>query len=105
MEKLTFEEFQKIMVERVEKNYQTRANEEISGIIVLKEGTFDTVKQLTETQRSFHVDSSAKYFDWRMGGTGLFGTCLDSSWYYLDGWPLVLRLNDFIAGIEYCYID
>ena len=77
MEKFTFEEFQKMMVERIEKNYETGTNEEISGVSILKQNAFD--EPLTETQRSFRVVSSTKFFDWRMGGTELFGTCLDSS--------------------------
>ena len=105
MEKITFEEFSKLMTEKVEKNYETGSDEVLSGVIVLKEGAIDTTKTLTEAQRSFRVDSSDKYFDWRMGGTGLFGKCLDSSWYYLDGFPLTIKLNAFIRDIDYCYID
>ena len=104
MKKLTFKEFNEIMIERVEKNYATGADEDLSGVIVLKDGTFDTVEPLTETQRSFRVYSSTKYFNWRMGGTGLFGTCLDSSWYGRI-FPLTLKLNDFIGDIDYCYFD
>ena len=63
-------------------------------------------KEFSELERSYEVYSDAKYFDANMGGSSLFGNCL-------DGKDNGVRLDWYMKRspsegkrwtVEYCYI-
>lgn len=95
MKKLTFEELRKMNKEEWKQ-----------AVLVFKQESFD--KPYTEIQRSYSVDSSAKYFNGNMNGNSLFGNCL-------DGTDTGVRLDHYMHClpsdgigqrwlIDYCYI-
>jgi hypothetical protein len=67
------------------------------AVIVFKESSFK--KPFTEVQRSYEISSDAKYFNYNMNGSSLFGNCLDGS---DDG----VRLDRYFHEwkIDFCYI-
>jgi hypothetical protein len=69
------------------------------AVIVFTENSFDGY--FTEEERSYKIYSDAKYFDANMGGSSLFGDCL-------DGNDSDVRLDSYMNyhgwEIDYCYI-
>ena len=68
------------------------------AVVVFKESSFE--KPFTELERSYQISSDAKYFDANMGGSSLFGNCL-------DGKDLGVRLDLYMYEgwkIDFCYI-
>ena len=67
------------------------------AVIVFTESSFQ--KPFTEVQRSYQISSDAKYFNYNMNGSSLFGNCLDGS---DDG----VRLDRYFHEwkIDFCYI-
>lgn len=74
------------------------------AVIVFTEDSFS--KPFTEEERSYAISSDDKYFDPRMGGSSLYGDCL-------DGKDDCVRLDIYMKRLpeegrrwkpEYCYI-
>lgn len=68
------------------------------AVIVFTASSFD--KYYPEISRSYRVSSKEKYFDSSMGGSSLFGSCL-------DGNDNLVRLDRYIHNgwtVDYCYI-
>lgn len=76
-----------------------KSGKDVSGVIVFTEDSFD--KPFTVTERSYRVESWAKYFDPDKCGTSLFGDCLDET---DEG----VRLDHLMHSgwtPDYCYIE
>lgn len=76
------------------------------AVIVFKEDSFS--KYFTEEQRSYEIDSGAKYFDSSKISHSLFGSCLDGTdkgvrldW-YMHSTPEDNLGKPWVP--EYCYI-
>ena len=93
MEKMSFEDFKKVM-----RSYQ-KENKYVEGVIVFTEDSFD--KPFDEQARSYKVSSMAKYFNPFAGGSGLVGDCLDGT---DDGVRLDYYMWTYGWEPEYCYI-
>jgi len=68
------------------------------AIVVFTADSFE--KPFTEIERSYKIYSGDKYFDANMGGSSLYGYCL-------DGKDLGVRLDHYIYSgwkVEYAYI-
>lgn len=68
------------------------------AVVVFTKDSFE--KEFTELERSYQISSDAKYFDANMGGSSLFGDCL-------DGKDLGVRLDIYIYDgwkVDYAYI-
>jgi hypothetical protein len=72
------------------------------AVVVFKQESFD--REFSETERSYAVNSDAKYFDGSMIGNSLFGNCL-------DGQDNGVRLDWYMSPekgkawvVDYCYI-
>lgn len=100
MKKLTWEQFKEIM---------EKANKEknsIKGVIVFKPESFD--KEFSEESRSYEVGSDNKYWNPMMGGSSLFGYCLDGTdqGARLD-WYMHAVPEDNLGKrwlVDYCYL-
>ena len=73
--------------------------EPLKGVVVFQEVSFNV--HYSETSRSYSVSSRAKYFNAEMGGSSLFGSCLDGS-------DSCVRLDWYMYGekpwlVDYCY--
>jgi len=68
-----------------------------SAVVVFTKSSFD--KEYSEESRSYKINSRAKYFNNKMHGNSLVGSCLDGS--------ETIRLDHYLADgwvIDYCYI-
>ena len=68
------------------------------AVLVFTESSFNI--PYAEQERSYTISSDAKYFDGNMGGSSLFGNCL-------DGKDLGVRLDKYMYEgwkVDYCYI-
>ena len=68
------------------------------AVLVFTADSFE--KPFTELERSYKISSGDKYFDANMGGSSLYGNCL-------DGKDLGVRLDHYIYSgwkVEYAYI-
>ena len=90
MEKLTLEELRK-----------TEWNE---AVIVFSNDSWD--REYSETERSYKVNKSAKFFNPMMNGNSLFGSCLDGkdNGVRLDVYMGLLPEEGKRWLVEYCYI-
>lgn len=70
------------------------------GVIVFTKDSFD--KPYPVVSRSYRVFSTEKYFHPEMGGTSLFGSCLDDK---DDGVNLDYYMKVKNWKPEYCYLE
>ena len=102
MDKLTFQEFiGKMQRHNFRRNITYQFDKKaMVGCIVFAQSNFD--KPYSEKSRTYRVTSANKYFLTSMGGSSLFGDCLDGS---ENG----VRLDWYMSGrkpwkVDYCYI-
>lgn len=68
------------------------------AVIVFTKESF--TEEYSEQERSYAISSGDKYFDPNMGGSSLYGNCL-------DGKDRFVRLDHYMYSgweVEYCYI-
>ncbi|PHE64288.1 hypothetical protein COF68_05450 [Bacillus toyonensis] len=75
-----------------------------TAVIVFKQESFS--KEFNETQRSYEIKRDSKYFNPMMGGSSLFGNCLDGKddGVRLDWFMKLLPEEGRRWLVEYCYI-
>ena len=76
----------------------------VKAVIVFAPESF--VNDFSELERSYEVYSDAKYFDANMGGSSLFGNCLDrkDNGIRLDWYMNRLPKDGTPWTVDYCYI-
>lgn len=100
MNKLTWQEFEKIMQDA------SKEGKQITGVIVFKPESFD--KEYSEQSRSYEVSSGDKYWNPEMIGSSLYGFCLDGTdqGARLD-WYMKAVPKDNLGKrwlVDYCYL-
>ena len=74
------------------------------AVIIFAPESFN--REFSEIERSYEVYSDAKYFDANMGGSSLFGNCLDGkdNGVRLDWYMKRMPSEGTPWTVEYCYI-
>lgn len=92
-------ELKKITFEELEKSKGWK-----EAVVVFTKESFEI--EFSETERSYEVQSDAKYFDASKGGNSLFGNCLDGKDddVRLDRYMHLLPEEGARWEVDYCYI-